>query len=340
MDLDIFQDETLRQHLESAVGEFVPGPTFARAPRPNWQKKRFPEVLNNFCDEPLPWYKKLEHTRPQWPSAMRKFTAKEGFRVADTHNIEVSTRDQLQRTKKGSMRTSTGVVTYDARDRMAFEIDVEDIARILREREPHMQHGRLWSVKKLEKAHQNQCRQHGSWKRQGVSFKVFLCLFPRTFDLFGADHEFVRLCNKSRLRTVDDSEHAMISLALGCERGYVGHTAPLEGTMKAEQNLPRIFPELAHVRTKTMFRSSSDPGLSSHTLPAIKANRTALDVTFKLPFLAKASTLPVLEPPAERTASASTVHISDMHDTKSTFRVSFAADREGSRLATPALVDL
>merc|ERR1719217_554734 len=123
--------------------------------------------------------------------------------------------------------------------------------------------------------------------------------------------------------------------------------------MKAGQELKQL-PELASVRTKTMFRSTSDPGLGSHTLPDIRAKRADLDASFefKLPTMPRANTLPALAPfeqadssrfLGERRgseASSATVRIDGMNDTRSTFRVSFQTDNEGSRGATPWLADL
>lgn len=338
-DGDSLPNETLRRQLEFAVGEYVPGPAFARSPHVNG-KKRFTEVLHNFCNEPLPWYKKLEHSRPEWPREMRRFTAKDGFRVADTHNITVSARDQRQRTYKGTLRTSSGMVTYSAIHAGHFELDAEDLVKILREQEPYSQQGKMWSVKRLEKAYQSRFRAHGSWARHGVPFKVYLSLFPKTFDLFGSSHDFVRVASKSRLHAVDNPQDAMISLALGCEKGYVERTAPLEGTMRAGQESV-LLPELSRVRAKTLFRSTSDPGLRSHTLPTIKAEKSALDASFMFP-QSKADTLPPympfkgLESPEGGGSVASTMRVSDMHDTRSTFRVSFQLEHEGSRSATPA----
>jgi hypothetical protein len=329
-----YGNQTLREQLEDAVGEFVPGPVHVRAPPPNGSKPRFTEILHNFCHEPLPWYKNLEHIRPDWPTQMRKFTVKDGFRVADHHNIQVAARDQLQRTKKGKLRTSTGLVTYSSTHRMEFELDAQDLIKILREKEPQTRHGKFWSVKALEKAYQFRFRKHGSWARQGVSFKVYLSLFPKTFDLFGADSDYVRVACKSRLCAVDDSQDAMVSLALACEQGFVERTAPLEGTMKAGQECRRL-PEIAQVRTRSLFRSTSDPGLRSHTLPVIKESQDLLDASFKLPTL-RASTLPALVPrrpdigeSADGGGSlASTMRLSDIDDARSTFRVSFMVDRE------------
>merc|ERR1740133_296412 len=223
---------------------------------------------------------------------MRKFTERDGFRVNDTYTMEGPARDQLQRTKKGNLRTSSGVVTYSAIDRMHMELDVQDLLKILREQEPHVQQGRLWSVKKLEKAYHSRCRKHASWQRQGVSFKVYLALFPKTFDLFGAGQDFVRLASKTRLSAVDNSEDVMISLARACEQGFIERTDPLDGTMKQQQEPSGALPLLANVRTKTVIRSTSDPGLCSHTLPAIRANQRALDASFRLPELSRAGTLP------------------------------------------------
>jgi hypothetical protein len=275
---------------------------------------------------------------------MRKFTAKDGFRAADTHYSKVAACDQLQRTSKGVMRTSSGLVTYSHLDRTHLEIDAEDLAQILREKEPHT--GRMWNVKKLEKAYQNRFRSHGSWERQGVPFKVFLSLFPKTFDLFGADQDFVRVSNKSRLRALDSSQDAMISLALACQKGYVERTAPLEGTMKAGQE-PKRLQHLHGVRTKTMVKSTSDPGLRSHTLPAIKEARSMLDASFSsLQIRDGPHTLPACVPFAGKErdegggSPSSSLRVSDMHDTRSTFRVSFQVDREGTRTSTPAFADL
>lgn len=316
--------ETLRRQLESAVGEYVPGPAFLRAP-PVKGKKRFTEVLHNFCQEPLPWYKTLEPTRPQWPKTMRKFTHQDGFRVADTHTIEVSARDQLQRTKKGLLRTSSGIVTYSQTQRYQFELDAENLASILRERVPHIQDGKVWSVKKLEKAYQNQFRKHGSWSRQGVSLKVFLALFPKTFDLFGANHDFVRVVSKTRQCTIDCSEEAMISLALACEQGFVDRTSPLGGTMKAGQE-PQRLRELANVRATALFRATSDPGLRSHTLPPPVSRRAAGD-SLKLPPIA--NTMPAFEAAEGDLQSTlrSSCRVSDIDDARSTFRVSFMDEK-------------
>jgi len=347
--MDCFPDDILREQLENAVGEYVPGPAEVRAPVQHRRDKlRFTEVLHNFCHEPLPWYKNLEHIRPEFPNALRKWTEREGFRVADHHNVQVTTRDQSQRTKKGSLRTSSGLVTYNAIHRMQFELDAEDIASILREQNPHMQSsGKMWSVKNLDKAYQSRFRRHGSWVRQGVAFKVYLSLFPKTFDLFGSNRDYVRIIHQSRLCAIDCSEDAMISLALACEKGYVQRIAPLDGTMKAGQDASRL-PELAHVRTKTLFRSSSDPGLKSHTLPAIQDSQKLLDATFTLPQL-RADTMPCLPTQAmPRQDSveggggggslASTVRFSD--DARSTFRVSFQQDVESrSASATSAVCD-
>lgn len=375
--MDCFPDDILCEQtfLEQAVSDFVPGPASVRAPvQHRRDKKRFTEVLHNFCHEPLPWYKNLEHIRPQFPTAMRKWTEREGFRVSDHHNIEVTTRDQAQRTKKGSLRTSSGMVTYNAINRMHFELDAESLAKILREQEPHQtgkngirsgagagSSGKMWNVKNLEKAYQTQFRRNGSWTRQGVTFKVFLALFPKTFELFGADHSFVRIINKSSVCVIDCSEDAMVSLALACEKGYVERITPLDGTMKAGQD-PLQLPQLGHVRAKTLWRSTSDPGLKSHTLPSIQESQKLLDASFKLPEL-RAATLPCLPAvlaPAGATGSdmwrkdtasasaeggggslSSTVRLSD--DGRSTFRVSFMADRRpsvsDSRSPTPAMED-
>jgi len=354
-DMDEFPmpNDTLRQQLENAVGDFIPGPAHVRAPTVHkLEKRRHGEILHNFCQEALPWYKNLEPVRPQWPKQMKRWTEREGFRVSDLHSIQVSTRDQVQRTQKGTLRTSSGVVTYNAIDKMHMEIDAGDLATILRQQEPHGQSsGRMWSVKKLEKAYHHRFRNNGSWERQGVSFRAYLSLFPKTFDLFGADHDFVRLVCKSRLCAVDFSEDAMISLALACEQGHVARTVPMEGTMAARTDTKRM-PELAHVRTRTLFRSTSEPGLKSHTLPSITASRDLLDVSLGLP-RNKANTLPVGVPfgccnnmfpkpggkwgknSAEGGGSlASSMRFSD--DARSTFRVSFMADRE-SRSATPVM---
>lgn len=311
--------ETLRRQLEHAVGEYVPGPSFLREPRQNG-KKRFTELLHNFCHDPLPWYKNLEPSRPQWPKAMRKYTQRDGFRVPDLHNVEVSARDMVHKTKKGLLRTSSGLVTYSATHRMQFELDAEDLAKILREKVPHLQDGKVWSVKKLEKAYQSQFRRHGSWSRQGVTLRVFLSLFPKTFDLFGANNDFVRLANKSRKCAVDCSEDAMISLAMACEQGYVQRTLPLEGTMKAGQE-SRRFHELSKVRAAALFRSFSDPGLRSHTLPPPASRAPAADSSLRLPPI-KANTMPALAT-AEGDAFGSTLRISDIDEARSTFRVSF-----------------
>jgi len=322
--MDFAASENLRRQLEEHVGEYVPGPAVARAPAQNGKRTRSIEVLHNFCLEPLPWYKKLEHTRPQWPADMRKFTSQHGFRVADTHTIEVSARDKLQRTKCGLLRISSGLVTYSAVHRFQLEIDAEELVRIFREKEPHAQHGKMWRLSQLEKAFRSQMGRQGSWNKYNVPFKVYLSLFPKTFDLLGDD--YIRLANKTRQCAVDSSEDAMISLALACEKGFVERIEPLAGSVRAGQESQKL-PQLRSVRARTVFKSTSDPGLRSKTLPA-PSRRGNNDISMELPPV-RANThsfgAPQKTPSAVTQISpASTFRVSEMDEARSTFRVSFA----------------
>jgi len=318
--------KNLVRQLEE-VASFIPATPAKRAAKVHG-KKRFTEVLHNYCQEPLPWYKKLEHTRPEWPSDMKRYTSKDGFRVNDTHTMAVSAKDVLQRTKHGQLRTSSGIVTYNAVEATHLALDAEDLAKILREQMPQVRSGRIWSVKNLEKAYKMRFREHGSWERQGMSLKVYLELFPKTFDLFGANNDFVRVVSKSRQCAVDTGQDAMISLARACEQGFVDRHDPLEGTMKDGMLDTRMkLPALRNVKTKTLMRASSDPGLVSHTMPAIREKQELLNASFKLPRL-KANTLPPFQnTPGRGSSLASTLRIDD--DARSTFRISFSKD--GSR---------
>lgn len=126
--------------------------------------------------------------------------------------VVVPALDQRVRTKLGAQRTSSGHVKYSAVHAGKLRLDAEAILAILREVVPHGHH--FWTLPKLEKAFTARFGRLGSWVRFEMPFAVFFDLFPRTFQLLGARRELVRLLNNSRRSVVEESEEAVLRLAL------------------------------------------------------------------------------------------------------------------------------
>jgi len=152
----------------------------------------------------------------------------------------VDAGDVLEKTKRGLLRSSTGHVTYSAKERMAFELDAEDLVNLLQQSPAQ---GKLWTLTSLEQAFRDQLGRRGSWAMHHIALGVFLAMFPRTFYVFG---DFVRVLHASRTKVVDDGEDVMVRLALTLRDGV-----PAKG-LAASQSLP----DLGSIRVKAKFRPS------------------------------------------------------------------------------------
>jgi len=206
----------------------------------------------------------------------------------------VPSRDVIEKTKKGLLRTSSGHVTYSASDRMRFELDAAELIRILREVRPHSSPS--WTLVALEKVFQDHTGRRGCWIRNHLPIGVFLTLFPRTFEAFGGNGEFVRILHRSRTHVVDNGDDTMVRLALVCQRGFVDQQPPsaMSSTRRGSptENV-KLLPELLDVKTKVRFETHHKP----HGTPAMRKacslpSLGQVDETIHLPLMARADTQP------------------------------------------------
>lgn len=240
------------------------------------RKGRNTEVLHRFCREPIPWYKKVEPMRPQWRNDYHWYTEKDGIRVKDTDLFVVPSRDILERTRHGGLvRSSNGEVTYSASQRLQFELDAEQLARIIREVVPYGT--QEWSLDKLEKEFYSQIGRRGCWVQHSIPLNAFVSLFTKTFYMFGhLGAEMVRVQRKTGNRVEDNPEDVMIRLALASKRGCVERQTFIGGSATRKS---KMLPELSQMHAKTKFKSQSEPKLRSIDetcrLPSLRLNSKA-----------------------------------------------------------------
>jgi len=199
------------------------------SPTQRMRKCRSTEILHSSLEEPLTTWKSLEPVRPKWPTLWRRYHLKDGIRVKDQDTILVEARDTMVKTKKGLLRDSSGFVTYSETHRRKVEIDAIFLAQIVNGGIPGG--GHAWTPKVLERIFKERTGRIGSWNHYEVPIKHFLALFPKTFQQFGPDMQFVRLRNLLRPVLVDDSEDAMSRLACARERGFIEPQPHIEGTV-------------------------------------------------------------------------------------------------------------
>eukprot|EP00931_Biecheleriopsis_adriatica_P116888 TRINITY_DN92472_c0_g1_i1.p1 TRINITY_DN92472_c0_g1~~TRINITY_DN92472_c0_g1_i1.p1 ORF type:complete len:307 (+),score=37.84 TRINITY_DN92472_c0_g1_i1:68-988(+) len=229
------------------------------------------DILHSSLEEPLAGYKTLEPLRPRWPSTFRRLHLNDGIRVRDCDTVVVSARDQLGKTKKGLVRSSSGTVTYSNTHRMKVELDVHTLAEILGDGVPGGRHA--WTPSRLEFEFVHRTGRPGAWNHYDVGIIPFMLLFPKTFDLFGPSHDYVRLTRKISTTVLDNIEDALVRLARSREDGSVQHTlteAQFSETSKwAEQHLEKagfmksgpkakLYPDLKSHRLKATYRGKGD----------------------------------------------------------------------------------
>lgn len=209
------------------------------------RRGRLTEVLQPFCREPLPWYKELEPHRPRWPDLFHPWSLKHaGLRALDNETVVVDAGDLREKTKQGILRSSTGHVTYSAKERQQFEMDAEDLMRILQQSVPGSRP--MWTIAVLERVFNDQLGRRGTWADHDMSLVVFLSLFPKTFCTYVSSQgqAYARMLHPARNKIVDDGEEVMVQLAL------------------ARAGKSRSLGELKDVRVKARFkRTKSTPAL-------------------------------------------------------------------------------
>lgn len=220
---------------------------------------RTTEILHSSLEEPLSHYKSLEPVRPKWPTYWRRFHMTHGIRVKDQDTILVEANDVHIKTKKGLLRDSSGFVTYSDTHRRKVEIDVIFLANILGGGIPGG--GHAWTPAKLERIFKERTGRGGTWHHYEVPIKHFLSLFPKTFEQFGPNMQFVRLRHMLRPQLMDHVEDAMARLACARERGFVEAHPHIEGTVG-----------LHNEELHAMFDAIDQGDASSPTLADVKNN--------------------------------------------------------------------
>lgn len=216
---------------------------------------RSTEILHSSLEEPLSTYKSLEPVRPRWPTYWRRYHLCHGIRVKDQDTILVEANDKHVKTKKGLIRTSSGFVTYSETHRRKVELDVVFLAQVLNGGIPGG--GHAWQPRKLERVFKERCGRDGTWNHYEIPLKHFLTLFPKTFEQFGPDLQFVRLRHMLKPQLMDNTEDAMSRLALARERGFIEPHPHIDGTVGLHnEELQEVFAAMDEGRP-----DSPGPGL-------------------------------------------------------------------------------
>jgi len=269
--------ETPHQKLQRSLVQHRAGVPLEQtmSPPQRLRNSRCTDILHSSLEEPLSTYKSLEPLRPRWPSHWRRFHLNDGIRVKDQDTVMVESRDQHIRTKKGLLRESSGCVTYSETHRRKAEIDVMFLAQIVNGGIPGG--GHAWTPKKLQHVFAERTGRLGVWKNYEVPLKHFLSLFPKTFEQFGTDMEFVRLRHSLRPQVMDRTEDAMARLACARERGYIEQHPHIEGTVGGHnEELNEVFqafdeghpsvPSLSELKNTLRAKTPSLPELRQHRM--------------------------------------------------------------------------
>jgi len=170
----------------------------------------------------------------------------------------IPANDVMLKTRRGILRSSSGSVTYSATHRAKAEIDVKALAEILGGHVPGG--GHAWTPQRLERIFQERTGRPGVWSHYEIGIKSFLAVFPKTFELFGTDGQYVQLRQKVATAVLDDPEEAMVRLAKAAKD-------PSSVTMRNGMRI--ALPELGQHRLKVAYQE--DPSLARGT---IKFQRT------------------------------------------------------------------
>jgi hypothetical protein len=124
---------------------------------------------------------------------------------------------------------------------MKVELDVGDLVQIVNGGIPGG--GHAWTPKKLERIFRERTGRPGVWAHYEMPFKQFLQLFPKTFEQFGNEHQFLRLRHVGkRALVLDVSEDAMCRLGCARERGFIQPHPLVPGTIDVHnEELEALF---------------------------------------------------------------------------------------------------
>lgn len=252
--------ETRHQMLQRSLAERDrggPHEQIRSAPH-RLQGTRGTDIVHSSLHEPLSTWKSLEPHKPHWPSTWRRYHLNHGIRVVDNDTVVVSARDKVQRTQQGLLRSSSGSATYSQTQRQKAEIEVAELAEIMAGSDVP------WTPKKLEHIFKERHGRIGVWGHYDLGMRAFLSCFPKTFEIYGKDGEFVRLRRARNSTVLDHGEDAMRRLARARSHGFL-----------QREPSPRIpnkqHPDVGHNKTKV-----TEPLLA---LPSLKSNRLKVAFT-------------------------------------------------------------
>eukprot|EP00930_Biecheleria_cincta_P075362 TRINITY_DN62524_c0_g1_i1.p1 TRINITY_DN62524_c0_g1~~TRINITY_DN62524_c0_g1_i1.p1 ORF type:complete len:248 (-),score=19.53 TRINITY_DN62524_c0_g1_i1:264-1007(-) len=123
-------------------------------------------------------------------------------------------------------RAACGVKWYSAVREGKFRVEAEELLYILRRQKPV--NCKIWSIAALEKAYQSSVQRRGLWTKCQLTLRLFLSLFPRTFEIFGARREFVRPYRNSCTSVADSENEVMTHLAMTPQVGPGEMRTPAE----------------------------------------------------------------------------------------------------------------
>jgi len=126
------------------------------------------------------------------------------------------------------------VARVDQEDRSAkaraegatLRLDAIDLIGLLRTVTPYQRSRRLptvWTLPRLERQYKEKVGRPGSWRRFSLTFRTFLSLFPKTFQLFGPEDEYARLYCTTRLVPVEGDDEVLKRLEKLHQTGHTGH---------------------------------------------------------------------------------------------------------------------
>lgn len=220
LELD-FETECHNQRRQQLLAERASGGPHeqVRSKPSRLRNTRSCAILDSTLEEPLTYYKSLEPVKPHWPHTWRRLHLTEGIRVRDMDTVVAPSRDHLAKTKKGMLRTSSGSVTYSSTHATKVALDAQVLTQICGDGVPGG--GHAWTPSRLAVEFQARTGRSGVWSHYDIGITNFLLVFPKTFDVFGPERQFVRLHRSTCLTLMDNVEDAMVRLAMCRQDGQI-----------------------------------------------------------------------------------------------------------------------
>lgn len=252
--------ESKHQLLQKSLGLRSTGGPHEQVRSAPWrhQGTRNCEITHSSMSEGLSSWKTLEPLKPRWPHDFRRYHLGHGIRVTDNDTIVVSARDKIQKTQTGLVRSSSGTATYSQTQRQKAEIEVQELTHIMAEAAV----GFIWTPKKLAHVFKERTGRAGVWAHYDLGVRAFLLCFPKTFELYGKDHEYVRLRRARNNSVLDHPEEAMTRLARARSHGFLQQHASVPGSIASTDT---VLPELKTNRLKVSFLSHDGPASATDT---------------------------------------------------------------------------